>query len=159
MYELVRLFVLAKFIGPGAEGTVFPWAAFGAANGLFLLMALFIWLDFGRYGVYAPLYTAGKVLAVVSAAGWCVFSRAQIINAIFMDESGILMALESLLAITAGDLLSAVGGAALSNKRKQLEAAERIVLRPEAAEAVPPVTEAAAERVIDEPAAPGNGGL
>jgi hypothetical protein len=106
---------------PAGEGVVFPALVYGAANALFLLMALFVWLDPFRYGVYVPLYTAGKVISAVSALGWCVLSWQRIITAFFMNDSGIFMALGSVLCIAVGDILSACGGAALTRKLKMAE--------------------------------------
>ncbi|GHT65531.1 hypothetical protein FACS1894110_07640 [Spirochaetia bacterium] len=104
---------------------MFPVLVYGAANVLFLLMALFVRLDPQRYGAYVPLYTAGKVISAVSALGWCVFSWERIINAFFMNdpESFIWIVGGSLLFIAAGDILSACGGVALVWKLKQVEAA------------------------------------
>ncbi|GHV89833.1 hypothetical protein AGMMS50268_03360 [Spirochaetia bacterium] len=127
------MIVLAGVMGPaasGLEGAVFPALVFGAANALFLLMALFMWLDFVRYRAYATLYTAGKALTAVSALVWCIFSRAQITNAVYMDDTGFLVVFGGLLAVIAGDMLSLCGGAALLNKLKRVDAA----LQPAAAE-------------------------
>jgi hypothetical protein len=127
VYELIRLAALISAIGrtaPAGEGVVFPALVYGGANALFLLMALFVWLDPLRYEVYVPLYTAGKVISVVSALGWCFFSLERFFNAAFTHDSGIFITLGLLLCITLGDILSACGGAALSRKLSKLRRME-----------------------------------
>jgi hypothetical protein len=126
VYELVRLGMLVEAVGlaaPTGEEVVFPALVFGAANALFVLMALFVWRDPLRYGVYAPLYTAGKAISVIAALGWCVVSWQRIVNTIFINDSDILVVLGLLMCIAAGDILSACGGAALIRKFKRAEPA------------------------------------
>jgi hypothetical protein len=116
IYEVARLCLLAGVMGgaaPGGEEALFPVLATGAANALFLLMALFIWLDLGRYKAYIPLYTAGKALTVIAALGWCFFSRQKIFAAVLANTPGVLVMLGSLLCTTLGDILSVCGGAVL----------------------------------------------
>ncbi|GHU86839.1 hypothetical protein FACS189476_00960 [Spirochaetia bacterium] len=135
LYECVRLAALVWAVGlttPAGEGAAFPVLVYGVANALFLLMALFVRLDPIRYGVYVPLYTAGKVIAAVAALGWCVFSRGQIVNAVFMGDYSMLTTLGLLLCIALGDILSACGGAVLNRRLQRGEAA----LPPEAADPV-----------------------
>jgi hypothetical protein len=132
--ELIRLFVLVSFAGPEEGGAGFP--VYGAANAFFLLMALFMLLDFGRYRAYAVLYTAGKALAVAVTAGWFVFSRIQITDAVYMDGSNFIVIAGSFLYIAAADVLCGAGGAALLIRSRE-----------------------PAERALDGPAVPGNGGL
>jgi hypothetical protein len=122
IYELFRLavLVLAARAAPAGEGAAFPSLVYGAANALFLLMALFVWLDPFRYGVYAPLYAAGKLISAVSALGWCVFSWQRIVNnVVLIEDSGILTVTGLLLLIATGDILSACGGAILIRKLKR----------------------------------------
>jgi hypothetical protein len=124
-YELVRLAGLvwaAGQVAPGGEA-VFPALVYGAANALFLLMALFVRLDPVRYGAYVPLYTAGKVISVVSALGVFFVDLDRIFNPIFIDDSGILVIL-LLLCIALGDILSVCGALALSRKLHKLKGAE-----------------------------------
>ena len=42
---------------------------------LFPLMALFIWLDTGRYRAYLPLFTAGKCIGIFIVLGWSIISQ------------------------------------------------------------------------------------
>ncbi|GHT55303.1 hypothetical protein FACS1894109_01580 [Spirochaetia bacterium] len=138
LYECVRFSALVWAVGlTTGEGAAFPVLVYGVANALFLLMALFVRLDPIRYGVYVPLYTAGKVIAAVAVLGWCVFSREQIVNAVFMSDDSMLTALGLLICIGLGDILSVCGGAVLNRRLKRGEA----VLPPEAAEpaAIKPV--------------------
>jgi len=51
-----------------------PQIAFAASMALFPLMALFIWLDNSRYGVFLPLFTAGKCIGVFSMLGWSIIA-------------------------------------------------------------------------------------
>ncbi|MCL2879628.1 MAG: hypothetical protein FWF29_05215, partial [Treponema sp.] len=47
-------------------GSSFPWQIYAVPNALFVLMALFLWLDTSKYTVYSLLYAAGKALCVFS---------------------------------------------------------------------------------------------
>ena len=42
---------------------------------LFVLMALFIWLDSHRYRAYLPLFIAGKCFSIFILLGWSIFSE------------------------------------------------------------------------------------
>jgi hypothetical protein len=78
VYECFRLLFLAGALAAlnSAEGlAVFPLFSLAAANALFLLAALFLFLDFPRYRRYLPLYTAGKLIVFFVTAGWVFFFR------------------------------------------------------------------------------------
>jgi hypothetical protein len=94
---------------------------FGAANALFPLMALFLLADFRRYGVYASLYTAGKILGVIALVSGGIFWRDSIIQAIMIKGVSLAYILGGLLGIAMGDLLSAGGGFLLARFSKQAE--------------------------------------
>jgi hypothetical protein len=119
IYELVRLLTLL-WVAEGAapQEDLFPWLVYGTANVLFLFMALFLLLDMSWYRPYIPLYTAGKMLAAFSAAGWVFFSRVQLTLAIVEGGPGILALLGGVLGIAGGDLLSAAAALALGQKLK-----------------------------------------
>jgi hypothetical protein len=57
-----------------SSGAFFPYVASLSANALFPLMALFAWLKPEEYRSYLTLYTAGKLIAVVSFFAWAFFS-------------------------------------------------------------------------------------
>jgi len=71
----------------------FPQITFAACAALFPLMALFIWLDSGRYAVYMPLFTAGKCIGVFSILGWSIIAGQVKISAVLSGAANI----ESLL--------------------------------------------------------------
>jgi hypothetical protein len=49
---------------------MFPVLPLAAANGLFLLMALFMLYSMEVYGLYAPLYLVGKLFFIAAARPW-----------------------------------------------------------------------------------------
>jgi hypothetical protein len=55
--------------------TAFPWMVYAVPNALFLLAAMFMWLNSSKYGVFDPLYISGKAMSLFSIIGWNVFSR------------------------------------------------------------------------------------
>jgi hypothetical protein len=105
----------------GLPGEQFPTLVFGAANALFLLMALFMLADMGRYGAYASLYAAGKILGVLVLISCGIFWQDVIIQAIMIRGVSMVYILGCLLGITMGDLLSAGGGILLARSSKQGE--------------------------------------
>lgn len=124
IYECIRLLVLAwvfVFFRPGDGAGLFPWLVYAVPNALFPLMALFLWRQFSRYAVYAPLYISGKCIALASIAGFWIFSRQNIYAALSLKNPGVFMALGCLLFLLAGDLCAAAGGLALARKIPALE--------------------------------------
>jgi hypothetical protein len=119
--RLVVLVQVFRLAGPGGGGT-FPWLVYAAPNALFPLMTLFLWRSFSRCGAYAPLYTAGKCVALVSTVAFCIFSRQNMYTGFYLGLAGILLVLGSLVFLLAGDLFSVAGGIALSGKVRELEA-------------------------------------
>jgi hypothetical protein len=122
LYELFRLGLLVGFfavLAPREEaGAVFPYVVYVTANGLYPLMALFIWRDLEQYRNYLPLYGAGKILGVFCFYLWGFFmvqsffggSGAE--NSLFMDplrQSRGLLRLGGSLLISLGDLFSVLG--------------------------------------------------
>ncbi|MDR3174022.1 MAG: hypothetical protein LBU19_07220 [Treponema sp.] len=106
IYEALRLAVLARIMGGGTGDGEFPSLIFGTPNALFLLMALFMLADFNRYTVYAPLYTAGKVLSILVLAGSGFFWRDKIVQTILLNGLGSLYAAAGLAVIALGDIFS-----------------------------------------------------
>jgi len=47
-------------------GPAFPWQIYAVPNALFLLIALFLWLDRSKYTAYSLLYISGKSLCLFS---------------------------------------------------------------------------------------------
>ena len=118
-YETVRFAALAGFAAlsglPGDGGT-FPYLACMTPNALFLLMALFVWLRPGEYRAYLPLYIAGKIMAVMAFAGWCVFSFKSLGAVLFLLPPGEAAALGGSFLVSAGDALAFAGALALLNR-------------------------------------------
>ena len=77
VYECLRLvFLVGVFILLQPEGVAgFPWLAVITPGSMFLLMALFWWINMTRYRVYSPLYLAGKGLSIVTAMFWLFFTK------------------------------------------------------------------------------------
>jgi hypothetical protein len=119
-YELFRLAVFIRLMAGESLGDKFPGLAFGAANALFPLMALFLTVDFNRYAPYASLYAAGKILAFVVLVSCGFLWRERIVEALFTGKAA---AVGDLLTVALGDLLSAAGGIALALRSPQLQTA------------------------------------
>ena len=60
-------------------GTAFPWHIYAVPNALFLLTALFLWLDFSKYSNFLMLFISGKFL--------CIFSEISSVIAFFISKS------------------------------------------------------------------------
>ncbi|MDR2176559.1 MAG: hypothetical protein LBP20_00765 [Treponema sp.] len=116
-YETFRLVVLIRVMTRETVGGAFPSLIFGAANTLFVLMALFLAADFYRYSVYASLYAAGKIVSVITLISCGFFRWNAIIEAIILRDAAPLI--QNLLIITLGDLLSAGGGIFLALRRAE----------------------------------------
>ncbi|MDR2159182.1 MAG: hypothetical protein LBP23_03835 [Treponema sp.] len=118
VYELVRLLALMgifTYYDPG--GAPFPWLVYAVPNVLFPLTVLFLWIDGAAYGAYAPLYTAGKVVAAVTALGWFFF-RWNADAALLVGRGDLPVIAGSALFMTAGDLFSAAAGLLLVKRLK-----------------------------------------
>jgi hypothetical protein len=98
------------FIIHGDVHELFSKILFAASGALFPLMALFIWLDTGRYKEYLPLFMAGKCIGIFLLLGWfIIFRQATMIGSIF----GSAIYAEALLLC--GDFVS-LGAVFLINK-------------------------------------------
>jgi hypothetical protein len=118
-YETVRLAALAGFAvasGLPGDGEAFPYLACMSPNALFFLMALFVWLRPGEYRAYLPLYAAGKIMAVIAFAGWCIFSFKSLTAVIFLLPPEQAAALGGSFLFSAGDALAFAGALALLNR-------------------------------------------
>ncbi|MDR2376142.1 MAG: hypothetical protein LBD96_06860 [Treponema sp.] len=123
VYEVVRLVLLIHVMAEEILGGVFPGLVFGAANALFVLMALFLLVDFCRYSVYASLYTVGKIVTVITLISCGFFWRDRVIQAILLREAAALVG--NLLSIALGDLVSVGGGIFLILYSRRTERAEK----------------------------------
>ncbi|MDR1057947.1 MAG: hypothetical protein LBL43_00210 [Treponema sp.] len=132
VYELLRLAALIglfTILAPqeGAGGAS-PYLVYMTANGLYPLMALFLWRDMNHYRHYLPLYGAGKALGVFCFYIWGFFMLKSIFEAAgegsptfmlpvrrFMD----LLRLGGSFLISLGDLFSLLGCWILYSKQRQ----------------------------------------
>jgi hypothetical protein len=113
---LIGIFSLLR---PGGGVDFFPWLVYAAPNALFPLMTFFLWQSLSRWGAYAPLYTSGKCVALVSAVCFCFFSRQNMYTALYLKNPGAFLALGGVLFLLAGDALSVAGGLALAGKVRE----------------------------------------
>ncbi|MDR0399492.1 MAG: hypothetical protein LBH51_00940 [Treponema sp.] len=118
VYEALRLAVLVRIMAGEAGEGEFPGIVYGAANALFLLMALFLLADLDRYGVYAPLYSAGKILSVLVLSSVGMFRRDMIMRSILARGIDFLYAVGGLAVIALGDVFSAICGVFLALRRQ-----------------------------------------
>ncbi|MDR2480110.1 MAG: hypothetical protein LBD48_12465 [Treponema sp.] len=112
IYESVRLGFLVRVLGAlrleGADS--FPVTACITPIALFLLMTLFLCVDSSRYGVFMPLYTAGKSIGFVSALVWILFSGQNILYGIVFGNGGLFELTAVFVFLLAGELLAAAAG-------------------------------------------------
>jgi hypothetical protein len=94
------------------EGYLFPYLVYTVPNALFPLMTLFIRMNLERYKPYIGLYTAGKIIAVVSFLAWFVLCFGTIKNFVPADMADLIL-LGGVLLLTIGDVLSIAGACAL----------------------------------------------
>jgi hypothetical protein len=110
----------------GIWGEEFTVLAYGTANALFPLMALFLLVDFRRYAAYAPLYTAGKALMVIVLLGSGFFWWNRIIQSIMARGEVLLYSVGGLLGIAVGDLISAGAGILLIRCSRPVKTAKHM---------------------------------
>lgn len=122
VYECIRLmFLVSSFaiLRPDEGAAAFPWLTYAAPGALFPLMTLFLWLDISRYGAYGPLYTAGKCISCCSVIGWCLLFRQNILSALLLDNTALLLAPGMAGLLLAGDLLSVAAGVIVITKYRR----------------------------------------
>ncbi|MDR1176582.1 MAG: hypothetical protein LBK83_14055 [Treponema sp.] len=126
VYECIRLLLmLGLYLFFADTAGLFPALPLAAANGLFLLMALFMMYSLEVYGLYAPLYLAGKLFFVAAARPW--FSgvlaglQGQVFfeNLMFFERGNPWMVLGSVFFMFCGDLFSAGASALLVFRAKK----------------------------------------
>jgi hypothetical protein len=131
-YELLRLAALIGLFTilapPEGTGGALPYMVYMTANGLYPLMALFLWRDMKRYRHYLPLYGAGKALGVFCFYIWgfvmlkSVFEAAGEGSPFFMAPIRRfldLLRLGGSFLISLGDLFSLLGCWILYSKQRQ----------------------------------------
>lgn len=107
--EVLRLGALLLVVRFSMKGPVdFPAAVYGAADGLFFLISVFCLLDFGRYGLFIALYTAGKVFVCAAALSWFAFYYSGFLSGLALGDTGALIAAGGWGALFLGDLFSLV---------------------------------------------------
>jgi hypothetical protein len=119
IYDFIRLVamtsLLVTFGQPAAsnEGGLFPYMFFAVPNGLFPLMSFFLCVNFRVYKPFIALYMAGKILAVVSVLAWFVFALPRVSLSFLGGSRSTFIVAGTVLLLSAGDALSALGGAVL----------------------------------------------
>jgi hypothetical protein len=131
VYECIRLLlVIGLYLFFADTADLFPALPLAAANGLFLLMALLMLYSLEVYGLYAPLYLAGKLFFIAAARPWfsgfLVEIQDQIFfeNLMFLERRNPWMVLALVFFMFCGDLFSAGASALLVfrvKKEKKLE--------------------------------------
>jgi hypothetical protein len=135
LYEILRIVVLIRlltaFLSPMEDGYLFPYLVYTVPNAFFPLMALFIWMSLERYRPYISLYTAGKIITVVSFLAWFILSFGTLRD--FVLESRMdLVLLSGAFLLTAGDILSIAGECALIFRLKRFDAESKKIADGEA---------------------------
>jgi hypothetical protein len=125
VYECIRLlFILGLYLFFADTEGLFPVLPLAAVNGLFLLMALFMLHSIEVYGLYAPLYLAGKLFCIAAAKPWFSSASQGMQDWIFLERGNFWMVLGGVFFMFCGDLLSAASAAMLIfriQKMKNLE--------------------------------------
>ena len=84
----------------------FPWLALITPGAMFLLMALFGWLNLALYRSYGPLYLAGKALSIASTMFWLFFLKSFMIEELFSHGMALLLVPGIVFFLVLGDILS-----------------------------------------------------
>ncbi|MDR2305274.1 MAG: hypothetical protein LBE10_11910 [Treponema sp.] len=131
VYECIRLLlVLGLYLFSADTVGLFPALPLAAANGLFLLMALFMLYSIEVYGIYAPLYLAGKLFFIAAVRPWFsgliaeLQGRIFFENLMFFERRNPWIVLGVAFFMFCGDLFSAGASALLvfrGKKEKKLE--------------------------------------
>jgi len=111
LFECMKLMVISTIlIIQGDEPGLLIKIILAAPGALFPIMALFIWLDTGRYREYLPLFTAGKCIGIFLLLGWFIASRQ-----VTMSGKTLEFAVFAEVILLCGDSLS-LGAVLLINK-------------------------------------------
>jgi uncharacterized membrane protein len=80
--------------------TGFSIIIYAAPNALFVLMALFLWLDTARHRAFLHLFIAGKSISILTILGWSIISGQVTIIKEFILLSGDLFSIAAILLIS-----------------------------------------------------------
>jgi hypothetical protein len=87
VYECIRLLLmLGLYLFFAGTTDLFPSLPLAAVNGLFLLMALFMLHSMEVYGLYAPLYLAGKLFFIAAVRPWFFGSAVELQGPVFFEN-------------------------------------------------------------------------
>ncbi|MDR2719099.1 MAG: hypothetical protein LBB89_13675 [Treponema sp.] len=108
VYECMRLaFLVGAFMLLQPEGAApFPWLALITPGAMFLLIALFWRLNMSRYGVYGPLYLAGKGLSVITSMFWLFLLKSYMIREMLFFGAALFIVPGIVFFLILGDMLS-----------------------------------------------------
>lgn len=107
MFEAARLaLVLVAVSGLGGSSGPSCSTAFAAPQSLFLLLALFSWVDPDRYDAYRPLFAAGKFISAAALGLWLITSFPSLVRTLSINDLRFLTALAGAAVVAAYDLLS-----------------------------------------------------
>lgn len=84
----------------------FPWLALITPGAMFLLIALFWRLNMSRYGVYGPLYLAGKGLSVITSMFWLFLLKSYMIREMLFFGAALFIVPGIVFFLILGDMLS-----------------------------------------------------
>jgi hypothetical protein len=121
IYDFFRLFFMLELLitviplGDAPEASWFPYLVYAAPNALFPLMGLFLLSRPGEYKSYISLYTAGKIIVIVSILGWTIFSFQSILNSAFPAREFMTL-LAFLFGLIVLDTASLLANSMLSHK-------------------------------------------
>ena len=120
VYEILRLSAMAflfAVLSNQSKG-LFPYVVHLTPNALFTLMALFLLIRLEEYRNFLPLYTAGKVISVITFYIWSIVSLQTVLAEAYleMNTENIYPLLSGVFGISLGDLLSILGSWVLLGK-------------------------------------------
>jgi hypothetical protein len=99
---LIGVFLLLQPEGAAA----FPWLALITPGAMFLLMALFWWLNMSIYRSFRPLYLAGKGLSIITTMFWLFFANNDMISELLFRKTAVFIAPGIFFFLVLGDLAS-----------------------------------------------------
>ncbi len=121
-FELARLAITFTVLTPGHTPVPSPALAFSAAQAIFPILWLFLFLDSRRYAVYRPLGMAGKVISLTSLAAWIFGSQREVSLALAVSDVQSALLFFSVIGAFLLDALLLVALALLGRADKGSEA-------------------------------------
>jgi hypothetical protein len=122
---------MTVFLSRLEEENLFPYLVYTVPNALFPLMALFVWINIERYRPYISLYTAGKIIAVVSFLAWFILSFGVFRDFVPTGRTDQIL-LGGAFLLLAGDMLSIAGECALIFRLKRFDTESKRIAEREA---------------------------